>query len=256
MFNLVNAMFFLAVLPYLVKVATKLTPQKPEKMAFDELHHVKFLDSKYVDIPSVALAQARAEIVRMGKAVQVMYDDVIQSIKDKKLKELSKWRKREDAIDILQREITQFLVRVIQENVVLEESKEVAELMRMTNNLESIGDAIENIAQLGEQLVEEKLDFSEAAWKDYDLISKEARRFIRFVVRAVRNDDKNIMPESQEMEDRIDQLTEEMRENHFSRLQDGVCTVDRGLILVDMVTAFEKMGDFCYNIAQAVVGIK
>ncbi|MBC8466617.1 MAG: hypothetical protein H8D55_02145 [Deltaproteobacteria bacterium] len=47
-----------------------------------------------------------------------------------------------------------------------------------------------------------------------------------------------------------------MRGNYIMRLQSGVCTVDPGLILVDMLTAFEKIGDFCYNVSQAVAGLK
>ena len=56
------------------------------------------------------------------------------------------------------------------------------------------------------------------------------------------------------MEDGIDQMRERMRDDHVSRLRGGVCTVDPGLVLVDMLTNFEKIGDYCYNIAQAVAG--
>ncbi len=64
------------------------------------------------------------------------------------------------------------------------------------------------------------------------------------------------MAEAQEMVDRIYNMREEMRGNYLMRLQSGICTVDPGLILVDMLTAFEKMGGFSYNIAQAVAGVK
>jgi phosphate:Na+ symporter len=51
-------------------------------------------------------------------------------------------------------------------------------------------------------------------------------------------------------------MREEMRGNYLIRLQSGVCEVEPGLILVDMLTAFEKMGDYCFNIAQAVAGVR
>ena len=135
-FNVVNAIFFLLVLPYLVKVSIWLTPHGKEDKELDEFRHIKFIDSRYIDTPDVAIAQARAEVVRMGEAVQKMYDDVVHSLKDRKLKELSRWRKREDTIDNLQKEIIQFLVQVVQRPISPEESKEVASLMRMANNLE------------------------------------------------------------------------------------------------------------------------
>jgi len=256
MFNVVNAIIFLLLLPYLVRVAIWLTPHKEEDVGFDELHHIKFLDHKFVDTPSVALAQARAEIMRMGEAVKIMYDDVINSIKEKKLKELSKWRKREDNLDILQREITKFLVIVMQQRIMPEESKEIAALIRMINNLERTGDEVENIAELIEELIDQKLYFSEGGMRDYETIADEVRTFLWLVVEAIRLDDKEIMSQAEEIEEKINQMRDEMKGNHLMRLQSGACTVDPGLILVDMLTAFEKIGDMCYNIAQAVSGTK
>jgi phosphate:Na+ symporter len=256
LFNLVSAIFFLLILPYLVKAAIWITPHKKEEEELDELRHIKYLDTKFIDMPSAAIGQARAEIVRMGGAVQVMYDDVIKSFKERKFKELSKWRKREDDLDNLLREITQFLVHVVQERISPEESKEITSLMRMANNLERIGDAIENIAQLSEELIEENLYFSEGAVRDHGLISTEVRRFLDVVVEGIRTEDKEIMALAQKLEDNIDRMREEMKGNHIMRLQSAACAVDPGLVFVDTLTAFEKMGDFCYNIAQAVAGLK
>jgi len=255
-FNVVNGMFFLLVLPYLVKAATWLTPHKKEDKELDEFRHIKFIDSRYIDTPDVAIAQARAEVVRMGEAVEKMYDEVVHSLKERKLKELSKWRKREDTIDHLQKEIIQFLVQVVQRPISAEESKEVASLMRMANNLERAGDGIENIAELLEELIEQDLHLSDGGLHDYEVISTEVGKFLALVVDGIRREDKEIMPLAQELENEIDRMREEMRGNYIMRLQSGVCTVDPGLILVDMLTAFEKIGDYCYNVSQAVAGLK
>jgi len=255
MFNVVSAVFFLMVLPYLVKVAVWLTPHKEDE-ELDELQHIKYLDSGYIDTPSVALGQARAETIRMGETVQVMYEEVIHSLEERDVKRLSKWRKREDAIDILQKEITQFLVQVVQRTISPEDSKEVASLMRMANNLERIGDNIENIAELIEELFDQNLRLAEGGLKDYETISAEVHRSLKFVVDAIEREDKDIMPQAQEMEDNINRMREELRSNYIMRLQSGTCTVDPGMIFVDMLTSFEKIGDCTYNIAQAVAGIK
>ena len=255
-FNLCTALFFLMVLPYVVKAAIWFTPHKKEGNGLDELHHIKYLDSKYIDTPSMALAQAGAEIIRMGEAVQVMYDDVINSFKKRKLKELSKWRKREDALDILQKEITRFLVRVMQGPISSEESREVRSQIRMVNNLERIGDATENIAESIEELIEHDLHLSTDALKDYEEISNEVWKFLSLVLGAMRHEDKDIMQKAQEIEAKINSMEEVMKGNHLMRLQSGVCTVDSGLTFMNIITAFEKMGGFCYNISQSVAGLK
>ncbi|MBC8418242.1 MAG: Na/Pi cotransporter family protein, partial [Desulfobacterales bacterium] len=205
-FNVVNAIFFLAVLPYLVKVTMWLTPHKEGEIALDELHHIKYLDSKYIDTPSVALGQARAEIVRMGEAVRGMYSDVIDCLKKRELGELSKWRKREDTIDILQKEITQFLVNVVQRPISLEESREVASLMRMANNLERVGDCIENIAELIEEMVHQDLHLAEAGLHDYEVISSQASRFLWLVTDSIKTEDTEIMPEAHALEEDINRM--------------------------------------------------
>ncbi|MBN2418184.1 MAG: Na/Pi cotransporter family protein, partial [Deltaproteobacteria bacterium] len=256
LFNIVNAVFFLFTLNYLVKISIWLSPCEESKENFDELRHIKYLDNKYVDTPSVALGRARAEIIRMGEAVLIMYDDVIKSIISRKIKDLSKWRKREDMLDNLQKEITQYLVKIMQKPIMAEESSEIAALTRMANNFERAGDEVESIAKLIEELIELNLHISEGGMKDYEKISAEVRKFIILVTEAIRNEDSNIIASAQEIENLIDRMREEMKSNHLMRLQSGVCTVDPGLILVDMLTAFEKLGDYCYNIAQAVSGTK
>jgi phosphate:Na+ symporter len=255
-FNVVNAIFFLLAMPYLVKITIWLVREKEGVSELDELQHIKFLDSRYIDTPSVALGQARAEIIRMGEAVRVMYVDIVGCLKKRNLTDLLKWKKREDTIDILQREITQFLVEVVQRPISPEESKEVASLMRMANNLERAGDCVENIAELIEEMIHQDLHFSEAALHDYEVISNRVRKFLWFVTDSVKEEEMTIMPEAQAMEDDVNRMREEMRGNYIMRLQSGICTVDPSLILVDLLSAFEKIGGFCFNIAQAVAGVK
>lgn len=255
-FNVISALFFLMFLHYLVKVTCWLVPEKKEAQTIDALRRIKYIDSKYIDTPSIAIVQARAEVVRMGEAVQLMYSDVVHSIEARKLEELFKWRQREDIIDSLQKEITQFLINVMQKRVSPEESKEIASLMRMANNLERAGDGVENIAELLEELIEGNLHLSEGGIHDYELISKKVEDFLNLIVEGIKAEDQEIMVRAQQLENDIDGMREDMRGNYIMRLQSGMCTVDPGLILVDMLTSFEKIGDFCYNVAQAVAGLK
>jgi len=255
-FNVANAFFFLMFLPYLVKVATWLTPYDKAKKDMDDLHHIKYVDLKFVEVPSVALAQAGLEIIRMGEAVQTMYDDVIICLKERSIKQLSKWRKREDTLDILQREITMFLVRVMQGNISLEESREVRSLIRMTNNIERIGDATENIAELISEFIEQGLYLSDEALSEYEGISNEIRKYVTLVVDSIKREDKEIMAKAEKFERNVKRIVEKIRESHLIRLQSGVCTVDPGLIFVNTITAFERMGGFCFNISQAVAGVR
>lgn len=256
LFNVVNAIFFLAILPFLIRVTIWLSPKPKKEDRLADLHHVNYIDYKFINTSPVALTQARAEIERMAEVVLLMYDDVIMSIKQRRFKQLSKWKKREEDIDNLQREIIAFLVKVMQGSITPDESKEVASLMRMTNNLERAGDAIENIAYLGEELIGQDLHFSEGGSRDFDTISNEVRKFLCLVRDSIGEDAGDILAVGEKFENNIDLMREEMKGNNIVRLQSATCTVDPGLIFVDMLSAFEKIGDFCFNVAQAIAGVK
>ena len=255
LFNVINAILFLFILRYLVIIATWLTP-RGKREYLDEIYHIKYLDRRYLDSPEVALVQAKQEIIRMGEETQTMFDEVIGSLEIRNTKILAKWKEREDVLDNLQKEITDFLVKVMQQNIVIEESKEITSLFRMTNNIERVGDELEDIANALERMIDEKLFFSEQAISDYVAISAEARKFLVLVLNGIKKDNKEIMSESIRLIEHIDQMTEDMRLTHHDRLVEGICEIDRSMIFIDILNAFEKMGGFCYNIAQAVAGVK
>jgi len=255
LFNVINAILFLFILPILVKVAIWLTPRGKEEH-LDEIYHIKYLDRRYLDTPEVALVQARQEIIRMGDEAQTMFDEVIGSLKIRNSRKVAKWKAREDVLDNLQKEITDFLVKVMQQSIIVEESKEITTLMRMTNNIERIGDEIEDIAETLERMIEDKLYFSEEAIQDYEKISSEARQFLTLVFEGIKRENKQIMPEAVKLVESINRMTEEMRLSHHDRLFDGTCEIDRGMIFSDILNAFEKMGGCCYNVAQAIAGVK
>ena len=192
----------------------------------------------------------------MGDETKTMFDEVTGGLKIRNSSILGKWREREDVLDNLQKEITDFLVKVMQQNIVVEESKEITSLLRMTNNIERVGDELEDIAEALDTMIEDKLFFSEQAILDYVAITSEAREFLALVLNGIRENGKEIMPEAVRLVENINKMTEEMRLSHHDRLVEGTCEIDRGMIFIDILNAFEKMGGFCYNIAQAVAGVK
>jgi phosphate:Na+ symporter len=255
LFNVVAGIIFLFVLSHLVAIAIWLTPKGKAEPA-DEIFHIKYLDRRYLDSPEVALVQARQEIIRMGEEAQTMFDEVIGALKIRNTKNLAKWREREEVLDNLQMEITDFLVKVMQQNIVVEESKEITSLLRMTNNIERIGDELEDIAAALENMIEEKLYFSEYAIADYETITSEAREFLQLVLSGIKIENGEIMSEAVRLVNNINRMTEDMKASHHDRLFEGTCEIDRGMIFTEILDAFEKMGAFCYNLAQAAAGVK
>jgi len=252
-FNVLNASVFLIFLPLLIKVAIKLSPKHEEP---EDIYRLPNFGDRFIDTPIAALAKARSEIIRMSETAIITFKNTINCIEDRNYNRLSKWKRIENHLDAMQKEITAYLTRIYQSEVNESEAKEISSLMRMTNNIERIGDSVENIAQLMEDYIENDLKFTPAAMTDIKKISGQVTNFLNLVTKGMQSHNENFMNEADSLENSIDHMRENMRQDHISRLRAGDCALDPGLVFIDMLTNFEKIGDYCFNIAEAVAGLK
>lgn len=253
-FNIINALIFLAFLPLLIKLTVLVSPKEKEEEK--DILGLPTFDNRFLDTPIAALAQARSEILRMAEAAKATLENTITCLETKDTKSLDKWHRYEDHLDAMQKEITRYLTKIYQSEVNQSEAREISSLMRMTNNIERIGDSVENIAEMIEKIIDDKIEFTSSAIEDIRRISKKVIEFMDYTTNSIQHEPPNFMKNAQIMEDDIDYMREEMRQAHIIRLRNGECTNAPGLLFSDMLSNFEKMGDYCYNIAQAVAGIK
>jgi phosphate:Na+ symporter len=252
MFNIINTIIFLPMVGLLAKLSTILIRGREEEVEF----HLKYLDSRVLNTPPIALGQARSETKRMAETALAMASDTLKFLQDGDTKCLPALRKKEELVDHLQKEITNFLVALSQQSISQDTSREVASMMHMLNDLERIGDHCENLWRLGQRKVEERIDFSDIANQEIANISKVTHDFLTLVIDALSQGDRTIFDQAQSLEDAVDNLENSLRNNHIRRLNTGECSVDSGLIFIDMLHNFEKIGDHSFNLAEAIVGKK
>jgi len=252
LFNIINTIVFLPMIGLLAKLSTMLVRGAEEEVEY----HLKYLDARVLNTPPIALGQARAETQRMAQIASTMVDDTLAFLLDNDQKRVPGLVKREELVDLLQKEITDFLVSLSQKSITQETSREVASMMHMVNDIERIGDHCENLWSLCLRKLEQKIEFSSMAQSEIQEISDLTRNFLSAVTNALENNDKTVLPRAQELENAIDHLEESLRNNHINRLNTGECSVNSGLIFIDMLHNFEKIGDHTYSLAKAVVGKK
>jgi len=252
MFNVINTIIFLPLVGVLAKLSTMMIRGREDGLEFN----LKYLDSRVLSTPPIALAQARSETRRMAKTAQEMVDETLAFLQDNDVKRLPALQKKEELTDILQKEITDFLVALSQQSITQETSREVASMMHMVNDLERVGDHCENLWLLCQRKLDQKIVFSDVAMAEIAEISAVTKTFLARIVQALEDKDTGVFDEAHRLEDMIDELEEQLRNNHISRLNTGECTVNSGLIFIDMLHNFEKIGDHTYNFAKAVVGKK
>ncbi len=254
LFNVVNAFIFLLLLPWLIKVSILLSPKEDETE--QDLFRMPNFDDRFIDNPIAAITQVRSEIIRMANIALITLQNTLDSLQARDLKKLNKWKRYEDHLDAMQKEIIRYLTRIYQEDVSEAEAKELSSLIRVTNNIERVGDAVENLAEMTEDIIDKDIHFSKDALKDISVISGQAIAFLMLVSEGLQHEIANFMADAQTIEDNIDFMRDEMRHDHILRLKEGVCRNEPGLIFSDMLSNFEKIGDYCYNIAEGIAGIK
>ncbi len=252
LFNIINTLVFLPFIGLLAKLSTMLIRGEQDMETFQ----VKFIDDRVLNTPPVAIGQARSETRRMAQIAQEMVDETTLFLQDGDYKRIRGLEKKEELVDILQKEIMAFLVKLSQKSISSETSETIGSLMNMVNDLERIGDHCENLWQLGSRKIEEKINFSDLGEIEMTEIANKAKEFLAFTIEAMGKEDKTIEKQAIEFEDTIDDLEERLRMNHISRLNTGECAVQPGLVYIDMLHSFEKIGDHTFNVSEAIIGKK
>jgi len=249
-FNVFNTLIFLPLTGLLEKVSIKLVPGKPGQVEITP----RYLEKHLLDTPPLALDQAKKEIVRMTAMAREAVSDAMKGFFNNDLKFINRVAPNEEAIDNLQSEITQYLVDLSQKNLSPEESQELPVLLHSVNDIERVGDHAENLMELAQRKIEEKLPFSEPALAELKTMFMETDSMIGEVIEALQKGDANLAKRALKREDRLNQLQIEFRQNHIRRLSEGSCKVLSGIVFLDFVNNLEKIGDHLTNIAQAVRG--
>lgn len=252
-FNIVNTLIFLPLVGVLARLATSIIPGKEPAQ---EIYHLKYLDNRVLNTPPIAMGQARAEIKRMIEQTETMLDGAIRYIDTGNESLKAELEEQEDLIDMLQKEITDFLVNLSQKSITQETSVEINSMIHLVNDLERIADHCENLMHRAYKKRDKKIKFSESAYRDLQRLAEKTQAFLHFVAQGYQEGDTDILEQSWEREHEINKIEKELRKVHIQRLNTGECEVQHGLIYIDMLHNLEKVADHTINVAEAVVGEK
>ena len=139
-------------------------------------------------------------------------------------------------------------------NLTMEESREISKLLHVIGDFERIGDYAVNIQEKAVELYEKEASFSDIAKNELQLLDSALEQILTRTNDAFENDDIALARQVEPLEEVIDILVEKLRDGHIKRLKDGICSIDTGVVFLDVLNNVERISDHCSNVAARLVG--
>ncbi len=231
-------------LEWLAKKAIS-TEDKPSDFAF--------LDPRLLRTPGVAASECASMVNQMGALAQTSMDLVLTQFLQYTDAREEEILSNEDKLDIYEDHLGSYLVQISQHGTSADDMRTISRLLHAIGDFERIGDHVLNLQESAKELRDKQLRFSPTAQKEVEVLTRLLRDLMTAALDCFRKDDPVAAQLVEPLEETMDCLTEEVRNRHIHRLQNGQCTIQLGFVLNDLLNNFERIGDHCSNIAVSVI---
>jgi phosphate:Na+ symporter len=202
----------------------------------------------------LALDQAKEEITRMGKYASQGLEETTKYLNTNQQKHAEMAMQIEGALNNLDRKITEYLIDISAGSLSELESAKHTALMDSVRDIERIGDHFENIIELIDYKISNKVQLTEQATEDLNEMFDLTILTVKQAVEALQDMNREKALEVVQKEDQIDKMERNFRKKHIIRMNEGLCTGSAGIVFVDMISNLERIGDHAVNIAEEVLG--
>jgi len=231
LFKVINAAVFLPCIGLLEKASIFLVPKKKGAIEMGP----KYLEKHLLETPPIAIEQARKEAGQMMELAGRSVSTAMKSFLNNDPSAAKPVAKLENAVDNFQSAITQYLVELSQRNLSQEVSGELPVLIHSVNDIERIGDHAENIVELTERRIDQKLPLTDEAVNELRLMWNEVSSMMIETEEALKKDDSAMAARALEREERINNFQVDLKKAHVNRLSQGLCDIRSGVVFMDMV---------------------
>lgn len=210
------------------------------------------LDRRILTNPSFALATAQKETAAMGRAACQNLETALAAVRDENVRKIQEVYEREKDINGMEKMLTSFLVEVDNLSLTEAQHEQVKNLFYTVSDIERAGDHAENIAELAENMANNRVSFSKKGKSDLELIAAQTMQALAISVEARESGSPETAASVLVLEQSVDALEEELREKHIRRLSKGKCEPESGVIFLDIISNLERIADHATNIAEYV----
>ncbi len=246
MFNVINTLVFLPFLPLLAKLCEKIIKPDPKMKDLPKIVH---LSDAMISTPEIAVGLAKKETARMYETSLNLLEYSKQALLNNNKEAITFGKDLAPHLELFEKEISNFLVKLSSKTLSDQSKKDIRNIAHAVEEIKQIGERGEKIIKLSLKLEDKKVVFSNEAKKELEDIFNNVTGFANSVFNYYKNE-KPVSVDIDQAEEVIDKQRKTFKKNHIKRLNAGECSLDAGLIFVDILSTLEKTGDDVYSVAQ------
>lgn len=237
---------------WLVKMTYLIVPGEDKKVGYRESYQLKYIGDKVVFNPATAVVEVVKELERMASLAEENLNRAMNALITLDEEDIEEVYEVEKNINFLNHAITDYLVKINQTTLPIEDLNSLGALFHVVNDIERIGDHAENVADAARQRKEEGITISKEAQRELGDMLDMVNKIIRYAVEMFAKSDETHMQEIVTLEDQVDEKERELQKKHVERLTKGECSPEAGMIFSDIVSGLERVADHATNIAFAI----
>ena len=236
----------------IVKLTYVFVPGDDVKMDDRDNFTLKYIGETTVCNPATAVVEVDKELKRMATLASDNLNRAMNALITLDEEDIDTVYTVEKNINFLNHSITNYLVKINQTTLPIEDQKSIGALFHIVNDIERIGDHAENVADAAKRRKETGVSFSKEAQHELGEMLDMVNTIIRFSVEMFSTGTDELAEDVRQLEDAIDEKEREIQKSHIQRMTKNLCTPEASMIFSDIVSGLERVADHATNIAFAM----
>ena len=237
----------------IVKATYLLVPGDDKEIGYRAKLQLEYIGGKNIFSPATAVFEATKELERMALLASENLNRAMNALVTLDEEDINEVYEVEENINFLNHEITNYLVKISQTNLPVDDAKNIGGLFHVVNDIERIGDHAENVADSAKMRIEKGVDFSKEAMKELGEMIDMVNTLIRFAIEMFSTGADDHLRDILSLEDAVDEKERELQRKHIERMTRNECTPEAGMIFSDVISGLERVADHATNIAFSVL---
>lgn len=249
-FNVTTTIILLPFVKQLVAFATAVIREK--KQSGEDGLQLKYVDDRLLKTPAIAVMQVKKEIEYMASLAKENIGYSLESLLDGSDERAKTVYENEKIIDFTNNALTKYLIQ-LSALVDSDVERAIGSYFHVLNDVERIGDHAENFYEIGAQMREKELRFSDDALAELQEMRSRVSRMFELATEAFDDGESTRLGELTALENEVDELKRELSSSHYARLAEGKCKVELSPYFSSTVAGLERVADHLVNVGYSIV---